>query len=368
MKIALISFHFAEYAYHLACALADENNDILLILNKCNALMELPDLGRTKNDKNPCIIMLPHLKLRNPVMIINTFKIINAIYCFTPQVIHFQETGKDYLICAIPFLLKYPLVLTIHDHILHTGARENKRTRCYKKILRKIPDAVITHGDRIARETECLLPWLKGKVNSVEHGTLGKPEPTFDDKWEKGTLLFFGRIEEYKGLPYFIEAVKKLGNQDIRVKAIIAGRGNALNRYRYLIISDENFEVLEGYIPSDRIPDLFKRANVIVLPYTDATQSGIAAFALRYGRPVIATDTGSLPEIVRNGYNGLIVPPKNSLELYKAMEKLIKDQNLSKIMAKNSFLLSKTDYSWKSIAKKTLNIYRQVISDKSMNK
>lgn len=359
MKIALISFHFAEYAYRLGSALAKQHV-VLLIMNKENAQRELVKNTYERQDTRLKVMLLPDYGLKNPLMLLNLFKIITEIQKFTPDVIHCQEAVKDYLAAALPFLRRYPLILTIHDHVPHSGRdmHDRRRITLYKHYLRKIADAVIVHGDRIRSESETIFPWLKGRIFSVPHGPLGDEHSPSNNNWEKGTLLFFGRIEKYKGLAYLIEAVKILKRRGTRVRTIIAGTGQDLDTYRNEINADPSFELIDRYIRSEEIPVLFGRANIVVLPYTDATQSGIAALALQYGRPVVATDVGSIREMVREGFNGVLVPPKNSMELAEAINTLVEDQPLAKTLAQNSEKLVKGKLSWTAIADRTVEIYQ----------
>lgn len=361
MKIALIAFHFAEYTYRLACALA-EQHQVLLILNANNAQREL---GQSLYMDCPAqleIILLQDYGLLNPRMLLNSIKIISAIREFSPDVLHCQESPKDYLMAALLFIRKYPFVLTIHDHVPHSGqdANSRKRIALYKWQLRKIADVVIVHGEHILEETGMILPRLKGLIFSISHGPLGEPPPAINPPWEDGALLFFGRIEKYKGLPYLIEAVKILRNQGVHVKSIIAGTGQDLELYRDEITANPIFELIDRYIPSEEVPALFGRANVVVLPYTDATQSGVVAMALQYGRPIVASDVGSIGEMVKDGFNGFLVPPQDSIALANAIKRLISDSALAVNMGKNAVDLVKGELSWSAIAQKTLGVYQYV--------
>jgi len=365
MRIALISFHFSEYSFLLANALAKEH-DVLLIVEKGNADKELGRRLAGFKSTKLSVVFIQDRGLKNPLMLYNLFRVYLAVNSFLPDVIHCQETINDYLMGALLLLRKLPLVLTIHDHIPHSGkdARGRKRIEFYRKYLRKIPDGVIVHGEKIKKETEQLMPWLSGKTWAVPHGILSEVQIDDEFAWEEGCLLFFGRIEAYKGLGYFINVVKKLNSEGIKVKGIIAGTGEDLDKYFDEVSSSPLFELLDRYIAEDEVSGLFARANIVVLPYTDATQSGVVAMALSYGRPVVSTLVGSLDEVVRDGYNGFTVPVKDTNALTSAVRTLIEDQELSVKMAKNAINLAVTEMSWSEIAKKTINVYELSIHKK----
>jgi glycosyltransferase involved in cell wall biosynthesis len=189
-----------------------------------------------------------------------------------------------------------------------------------------------------------------------------------EQNWVRGTLLFFGRIEKYKGLRYFIDAVKMLKAKGLVVKGIIAGTGQDLDLHRVEVEADSSFEVIDRYIGSDELDGLFGRTNVVVLPYTDATQSGVVAMALHYGRPVVATDVGSIGEVVIDGYNGLLVPPQDAPVLAQAISRLIEDPSLSTTMGRNASHLGKTELSWAAIAVRTTEAYKLALAHKHRGK
>lgn len=357
MRIAILSFHYSEYALSIAKALA-ESHKVLLLLDRKNVANEVGCIKDTNDKLN--ILLLDHLTFRNPGCIKNVMTIACAVRQFQPDVVHCQEIFRDYLALAIPFLYSYPCVLTIHDHKPHSGIDSclGFRKRIYRYFLRRLADAVIVHGDVIKRETEALMPWLRGKVHSVPHGVLGMPSIELQDNWEQGLLLFFGRINKYKGLPYLVEAVELLKSWGISVRVLIAGTGPDLIPLYEQLRQDPVFTLMDEFIPFDRIPELFQRANIVVLPYTDATQSGVAAFALNYGRPIVASDVGSLREMVRHGDNGLLVPPCNSVQLAKSLASILTNREEANRMARNSFILGRSEFSWKRLAESTISVYK----------
>ena len=149
-------------------------------------------------------------------------------------------------------------------------------------------------------------------------------------------ILFFGRVEEYKGLKYLIKAHEILKQKKVYHKIVIAGRGTELDKYKNILDKNPHFEIKDYYIPPEEIANLFLNSNIVVLPYTDATQSGVLMMAMNYARPVIATRVGAIPEIIVDGYNGLLVPPRNPYMLSLAIERLISDKEFAMLLGKNA--------------------------------
>jgi glycosyltransferase involved in cell wall biosynthesis len=356
MRITLLSFHYAEYALSLAQALAKEHH-VLLYLYKKNAVNELIFLP--KESERLTIRYLSKLTHKSPKMFLDLVSLIREVRQFRPDLIHCQECFRDCLSLALPYLATFPFVLTIHDHKPHSGtdSQLKLRSRFHRYVLRRVADAVIVHGEIVKQETEALVPRLKGKVHAVPHGILGGDARPFQADWQEGLILFFGRINKYKGLRYFVEAIELLHQWGLHVKALVAGTGPELVSLRERIISNPAFILLEEYIPAESISALFKRAQIVVLPYTDATQSGVAALALSHARPIIASNVGSLSEMVRSGVNGLLVAPKDVIGLAKAIKQLLTNHNEAACMGESAHRLAQTEFSWENIAEKTTAVY-----------
>ena len=134
--------------------------------------------------------------------------------------------------------------------------------------------------------------------------------------------LFFGYIRRYKGLDTLLEAWREVR---ARRPATLVVAGEAYEDaapYRRLAAragGEAAVRWLERYIPDDEVEALFKAADVAVLPYRSATQSGVTHAAYALGVPVITTDVGGLAETVRPDETGLVVPPEDPGALARAI-------------------------------------------------
>jgi len=121
-------------------------------------------------------------------------------------------------------------------------------------------------------------------------------------------LLFFGLVRPYKGLDVLACAMSLLKGEDVFLT--VAGewwvRDPSLLR---ALASCDNVEVVDRYIPFAQTGDYFQRADAVVLPYGAVTGSGVVPLAYRYGKPVVATRVGGLPEVVEDGVSGCLVDP-----------------------------------------------------------
>ena len=131
-----------------------------------------------------------------------------------------------------------------------------------------------------------------------------------------------------------------------------------------MITDRESFEIINEFIPDEEIAQLFQRAKLVVLPYIEASQSGIIAIAYAFKKPVIVSSVGSIPEVVDHGKTGLLVPPGDAKALAEAIIELLKDDRLREEMGNNAFAKMEQELSWDKIAEKTLQVYKQVCRDK----
>ncbi|MGN0190544.1 MAG: glycosyltransferase, partial [Candidatus Cryptobacteroides sp.] len=125
---------------------------------------------------------------------------------------------------------------------------------------------------------------------------------------DKHNILFFGLIREYKGLDILLESFKSLGPE---YHLIIAGEPyGSFERYRSIMdgIPDAATRITEklDYIPDSEVPLWFSAADVTVLPYRSATQSGISAVSYHFEVPMIVTEVGGLKETIGDSGTGIV--------------------------------------------------------------
>lgn len=361
----LIYGNFLDYQIQLANELCKTESVMLIIssykyqhesLDHVNENVHLEFLG-----KGYALYTL------NNILILNNF--LKMIRSFNPDIVHIQIGGGVSLF-NLPFLLflmKYPLITTFHDIKPHLG--EYSRIRNFiPYLLRKHSNQIIVHGNRLKNQILTEYDISNEIVNSVpigEHET--EPFKMYEkpDLKEDGKLiLFFGRIYEYKGLEYLIQAEPMITREIPNAKIIIAGVGENFEKYEGMMINKENFIVHNYRISYQEGAELFQRSSVVVLPYIEGSQSGVIPTAYSFKKPVIVTDIGSIPEIVDDGVTGFIVPTRNSDELAKAIIKVLNDNTLRENMGERAYLKLKTDLSWDNIAKKTIEIYKKAIHSK----
>lgn len=365
MRVMLWALHFAEYASLLSAAL-QKHAEVFLVVYADNAANELgPEFRTLIAEKGVSLEVLQ--RPRAPLDVFrNAMALLKASKRFRPDLLHIQEDGRDEMVLARMMCGRMPHVLTVHDPAPHSGRDAQRyrfsRVRLYHAILRRRAAFAITHGQALREELARVSPRLGGRCSVIAHGPLGllnKIPPGRRQPNSPARLLFFGRIHAYKGLRYFVEAVRALHEQGNRVLGIVAGQGSDLEQFRQEMLEAGCFDIRDRYIGSDEVVELFLSTDVVVLPYTDASQSGVAAMALGYGIPVVATSVGSIPEFVRDGVNGYLVPARNSAAVATAVQEILKMPGEYERLSKNAIALRDGELSWCRIAEQTMDCYRK---------
>jgi len=205
------------------------------------------------------------------------------------------------------------------------------------KITYLFSDFFVTHSKK---DRDDLFGMIKGA--NVKVGA----HPTYDvfnqKQWDKDgvkkelglkgdVILFFGYVRPYKGLQYLIEAMPKiLKKKDLTL--IIVGefwsptKEEVTKRLKELNI-EKNVKIFDEYVPNEEVGKYYSASDIVVLPYTSATNSGIVQTAFGFNIPVIVSNEGGLPEVVIDEKTGYIVPTENSNEIAKTVLRYYKDRN-----------------------------------------
>lgn len=365
MKILLVSLYFVEYAVELANALG-EKNQVHLVLSKHRVY---ETIGKQLNERitnNVSYTLLSNRSLRSPSILKTLHSIFKILITFRCDVIHLQECDNPLNLLFVLFGFK-PVVATVHDVIIHPGKESLSKKSWQLWVLKKIRQygcsKIIVHGENLKKQLIAHYNRPDKDIFVVPHGCLFSflPDKERKSSEERHTVLFFGRIEEYKGLKYLIEAETMVSEVFPDFKVIVAGRGDDLKTYKSILLSNPHFEVHDRFIPNDEVASFFQRASVVVLPYIEASQSGIVAMAFAFAKPVILTKVGSLAEMVSHDITGIVIPSKDKMALSGAILDLLSDTRKRRYLSQNVRQATLTIFSWQHIAMLTNKAYQNTM-------
>ncbi|MBD3182830.1 glycosyltransferase [Candidatus Poribacteria bacterium] len=287
-------------------------------------------------------------------------KLASRIRKINPDVIHFDDASSKSLI--IPLLSrKSAKILSIHDAEAHSGEGKG-RSQQIKEFFTRHSQHIIFHSDYCKNVFPVDIKDKKSSVIPLGIMDIFNRWKTHDLHAENNTILFFGRISPYKGLETLLKAAPVVARKVPSVKFIIAG--NPIQDYKVpefpSLQNGGKFETYLEYIPNSLLCQLFQRASVAAMPYTDATQSGVMMTAYAFQKPVIATCVGGLPEFIDNGKTGLLVPPEQPFALANAIISLLSEPR--KIQKMSGYIKQKNQnqFSWDKISEMTIDIYNQL--------
>ncbi len=166
-------------------------------------------------------------------------------------------------------------------------------------------------------------------------------------------VLFFGFIKPYKGVVHLIDAAADLkarygdGIRVLIVGDIYGDKKSYLDRIA-ASGAEDIIQLVDGFVPDEVVEDYFLAADLAVLPYVSATQSGIVQIAYNYNLPVVTTNVGGLPEVVRDGKTGFIVPPADPSALAEATIRFFDEDWARDFSA--GVAAEKEKYSWDRMA------------------
>jgi glycosyltransferase involved in cell wall biosynthesis len=356
LRVALISYNFGEYCVRLACAMTAQAEVLLLLPT---AILQ-PHLG--KLDDSVTVISFPHSRLRQPIRQITTIRALSArIREFSPDVMHYQG-GHFWFDLALPIFHRYPLVLTIHDFKPHPGDRFSRKTPMgVEMFARRRAQELIVHNhftrDLVVREFSS----FADRISVIPHIQIGGDSSSTVIPEDENLILFFGRIWEYKGLEYLIRAEPLITARVPDARILIAGRGEDFSRYAQMM-RPGRFLVHNHFIPDELTAAYFQRASVVVLPYVEASQSGVIPMAYSAGKPVVATAVGGLPEMVEDARTGYLVRPRDVEQLAEAVIRLLVDAPLRRQMGANAKRKIETECSPELVARQTIDVYKRALT------
>jgi alpha-maltose-1-phosphate synthase len=358
MRVLVISFGFIDHSIQLANAVSRTGTRVGLILPEVTSPLFDP---YAPIDPEIDLMRFHQPRFYSPLNLPLLFRIYRKCVSFQPGIIHFQEI-HPWCSLIVPFLRRkgYRVITTLHDPVPHLG-ENSLRARISKFSSLRLSDRILVHGKRLRELLVQESGYPRDRIGTIpigEHQVSPFLRYARSDLTEdEGQVLFFGRIYGYKGLDYLIRAEPLISREVPGVRIVIAGAGEDIGKYRRMMVNPGHFLVKNYPISYREGAELFQTSSIVVLPYVEASQSGVIPTAYGFKKPLVVTDVGAIPEIVDQGVTGLVVPPRDPSALAGAVIRLLKDPKLRKEMGEAGYRKLKTDLAWDSIAPLLLKEY-----------
>jgi len=303
---------------------------------------------------------------------IDMFSLINRLQHLRPSVIHFQWLPLPLI--DSPYVARLrkiaPVILTIHDIHPFNEAPSSIIQKYYYTSAIKYFDHLITHTNSSFEALVSNMKIPKEKISIVPHGIFDYSQQskisTRKEEGKKNIIVFWGAIKPYKGVDILIQAFANLP-ENILQKTTLLIAGCPKMDIKPLKKMAQNLGVIDyiewqtRFIPEDEVNSILIRATVFVLPYKEITQSGVLMTILPFGKPIVASNVGGIPEVLQDGIHGYLVTPNNSIELSRALEAILTSPQKIRNMSSAVHQLTKSSLSWNSIAQKTIKVYQGLL-------
>jgi glycosyltransferase involved in cell wall biosynthesis len=268
-----------------------------------------------------------------------------------------------------------PLVVTYHADAPETGgsALRNGLQRFYNRHLlpRVLEEAeVIITTSQSYMEDSPHLPVHREKIRVLPNGihpqefqtTLTREEcrEKLDLPQDRVIILFFGNLVPYKGPEVLLNAFKMVREDYEKVMLLYVGRGSLQGQLQEMSQGQEVH--FAGHVSDPEKATYYQAADIFSLPsVTRAEAFGIVNLeAMASGLPIVASRLGGIPDIVREGENGLLFQPGNVEELARAIRFLLDNPDERERMGRAGRRMVE-DYSWTRIARETEKIYQELL-------
>jgi glycosyltransferase involved in cell wall biosynthesis len=277
------------------------------------------------------------------------------------DVVHYQWLTMPSL-DALLLPARRPRVMTAH-YVL--PPRPSRRQVSTARRLFGGMDAVIAHSEHGAARLRDEAGVDPARIRVIPHGAFDyftrlpeeKPLPAELQGAEGPVILFFGLLRPYKGLDTLLQAFRELegaelwivGNPRMDLGPLRRLAADAPGRVRFV----------NRFIEDAEVPAIFRRADLIVLPYRDVEQSGVLYTGLAFGKPLVLSSVGGFPEVAATGAARLVAP-EDSGALAQTMSELVADPAACERLAKAARTAAAGPYSWDAIAAQTLALYRDL--------
>lgn len=300
----------------------------------------------------------PNNSIRNAFKL--TKKINQFIKIFKPDLIHYTSFNFNIVGTTIINRNKFRSLLTIHDPESHDKM----------SIKNKLLKLLTIRSCKNIMFLSCVSDYLQKKYlkncKNIYYSRLGPYDflnkyvnASYGEMLPKKYLLFFGRIEKYKGVDLLINCFYKTKAYKEGYHLIIAGKGEILLSKSY---EADNIHIFNRYIENEELANLIYNSRFIILPYLSATQSGVIMSAFALNKPVLATNVGNFNQILGNGKYGKIIEPNNEVELINGINDMISsDQDLSRVSQRiHSDFNGNGLNGWSVIANDLIKTYKMI--------
>lgn len=308
-----------------------KNHDVVMV----SYSMQYPKFmyKKEQRDYNDDTVKVENVEyILNSANPFNWMKVASYIKKQKPDLVIFQWLHPYFAPCywwLLSSLRSIKTVGIVHNALPHERFPMDKFLT--KVTLNKF-DYLISHAQTDADILKGILPKANVKINphpaynffKISDMSKAEAREQLNIGANEKVLLFFGLIREYKGLKHLLKAMPDIIGHYPDIKLIIAGdfKGKRAEYDEWLNAEGvaDHLIIRDGHIPIPEVEPYFAASDIVVLPYESATQSGVIQVAYGFGKPVVATRVGGLPDVVDHMQTGYVIEPQSPSEITNAVK------------------------------------------------
>jgi glycosyltransferase involved in cell wall biosynthesis len=252
------------------------------------------------------------------------------------------------------------LVTVVHDATMHPGERFRLRHAMVNRELRR-STRIIALTNHVAGQIVSVYGEREERIEVIPHGVARRvnsipASPRIQSRPFR--FLFFGRFLLYKGFDLLSAAVDALTLTGAAFELKIVGSGSVgiLGK----LASHPCVTVINRWVSDAEIPMIMGEVDAVVLPYIEASQSGVAAIAIGMGIPVITTPVGGLPEQILPYGAGLVASDVTGPAFAECMVRIANERELHIRLSANAALAAAGPLSWNTISRRFINMFESI--------
>lgn len=170
------------------------------------------------------------------------------------------------------------------------------------------------------------------------------------------SLLFFGRIDKYKGISMLLDAMPLIIEKFPNVSLKIVGNGDISEYEDKINCLNKNVTIVNRWINDNEVTTYVSNCDIVVLPYTHATQSGVIPLAYAFSKPVVATNVGGLREQVIEGQTGIVIDEINKEAFANGIISLLSNPQKTQLMGQKAYKYMQENLTWSASAKQFMKL------------
>ena len=317
--------------------------------------------GIFKDEVKKAGIRVRHLNLSTKYDLRGIIRLINLIRQGKYDIVHVHLFPASIFVAITSLFLPNDIYYVFTEHSEYNRRRSLVIFKILDRFTYSRYNKIICIGNKVCTSLIEWLPRVKGKALVINNG-VPIPELNKEILPKIYDVLFVGRLEKVKGIDFLLEAIAILKVKYNKFfKVALVGDGPLKEKLKELF-KKLKIEDQVKFLGIQKDVGKFMRSSKIFVLQSRWEGFGLVIIeAMSNMVPVIASNVGGIPEIIKNGENGILVPPKDPEALAKAIKLLLDSPELQKRIAQNAYEKVKEKFSIGRYTIDLLNLYKKIL-------